>query len=346
MGARLKPATGAISVAWVLILAFDAGCGGRSEECAALQGSCNPSAPAAGDAPPPGRAPRPGIGSPSPPGSGTATIVPPREPPVEPAADEWSPPLTIALPSRPPAPPTEVGAPLPTLAEAVGCVAGAAGPRAAELESGCHAPTPYYEGSLVECSQRWCSRPALPIVASCAPIAVSFAGGYHYRERSADFDVDLVFAPVAGPNDPTPARENLSGLSLRVELGETHLGVPVGTTLYLSASEVFAAGLDVVDGVLSGDLLLAGLERGVMGPFYQPGCESLLDGSGREVPGECACRFASVVPSIRVWLPLGPLDAESPAPGPGEPPPPDEAGAVDAGAAGSGSELPSEPPLP
>ena len=203
---------------------------------------------------------------------------------------------------------------------------------------------PFYEGTVADCSQRWCERPAPPIVASCTPVAVAFAGGYHYRAQSADFEVDVFFLPVEGPNNSTPDRENLGWLSLHVELGVTHLGVPVGTTLYLSASEAFAAGLDVVDGTLRGDLVLAGLEGGVQGPYYEPGCESQLDAFGREVPGACACRFAGIVPSVRVYLPLGPLDGESPTPGStGEPPP---AGAADAGSPNTGSSEPGPPSEP
>jgi hypothetical protein len=270
-------------------------------------------------------------------GSGSATVLPSVPPSSMPSGDEWDPPLTGPARPRPP-PPSEESAPLPTFAEAVGCTPGSPSPRPAELASGCHAASPFYEGTVADCSQRWCERPAPPIVASCTPLVVSFAGGYHYLAQSADFEVDVFFLPVPGPNDPTPDRENFGWLSLHVELGETHLGVPVGTTLYLSASEAFAAGLDVIDGTLRGDLVLAGIEGRVEGPLYQPGCESVIDEVGRELPGECACRFASVVPSIRIYLPLGPLDGW--APGPIEQPSPDGVRAADAGA---GSE---PPPLP
>jgi hypothetical protein len=256
-----------------------------------------------------------------------------------PVGDEWGPPLTgPMMPVRPP--PPEPTAPLPTLAEAVGCALGSLSPRAAELESGCHAAVPFYEGTVVDCSQRWCERPSPPIVASCTPLAVEFSGGYHYRAQSEAFDGDVFFAPFPAPDGPTPVRENFSSLTLHVALGETHRGVPVGSTLHLSASEAFAAGLDVVDGVLSGDLELGLLGRGVYGPFYQPGCESELDAMGREVPGSCACRFAAVVPIVRVYLPLGPIDGGPPAPGPIGESPPD--GAADAGA--SNAEPPIEPP--
>jgi len=255
-----------------------------------------------------------------------------------PAGDDYGPPLIGPVRPRPP-PPSETSTPLPTLAEAVGCTPGSSSPRPPELATGCHAAVAFYEGSPADCSQRWCERPAPPVVASCTPVAVAFAGGYHYRIQSEAFDGDFLFSPYPEPDGPTPVRENFGELTLRVELGETHLGVPVGVMLHLSASEAFAAGLDVVDGALVGDLELGRLESGVYGPFYQPGCESQLDTFGREVPGACACRFAAVVPSIRIYLPLGPLDGESPTPGPiGEPP----ADGADAGS--SNTEPPIEPP--
>lgn len=60
----------------------------------------------------------------------------------------------------------------------------------------------------------------------------------------------------------------------------------------------FAAGLDIVDGTIIGELKLDPLTAGVHGPLYQPSCTFFTDDLGRVVPGDCACRFPSAATQI------------------------------------------------
>lgn len=214
-------------------------------------------------------------------------------------------------------------------AEAAGCRSLGGGPPIPKLQpSSCFGASPYHADGDAECTEVWCSPASRPIQ-SCAPVAVSFAGGYHYRIAGDAFDADFFFAPVDNPADPTPVKENFGWVRLRLDLGVTlDASHRVGMDVELSVDEAFAAGLDVVDGTIIGILQLDPLARGVQGPLYQPSCDFVTDDNGRVTPGPCACRFEAPVLSVPLYVPLGPLDADPPDELPVEAPTPPDAGSA------------------
>jgi hypothetical protein len=143
----------------------------------------------------------------------------------------------------------------------------------------------------------------------CSPIAPVFGGGYHYPVTAAGVTLDVFFNPYPlDPSDPTPRREDLGFIRVHYELGVSDgEGFPVTVDAHLLAQEVFEAGLDLVDGTLSGTLTLDPAAPNVQGPLYHPSCERGVDELGNEVPGACACVFESDLVTIPIYVRLGPL---------------------------------------
>lgn len=215
-------------------------------------------------------------------------------------------------------------------AEAAGCRSnlGAGSPIPKLQPSSCFGASPYYEGGNAACTEVWCS-PVWRPIQSCSPVAMSFAGGYHYRIAGDGFEADFFFAPIDNPADPTPVKENFGWVRLRLDLGVTlDASHRVGMDVELFSEEAFAAGLDVVEGTIIGTLQLDPLARGVQGPLYQPSCDFVTDDNGRVIPGPCACRFEARALSVPLYVPLGPLDGAPPDEPPVEAPIPPDAGSA------------------
>lgn len=142
---------------------------------------------------------------------------------------------------------------------------------------------------------------------------MSFAGGHHYAFEAGGIAADFFFLPVSA-SDPRPAASDFGWVRLAIALGAASESLePVVMNVELSSEAAFAAGLDVVDGVIIGALTLDPLASGVQGPLYQPACGFESDALGNSVPGACACRFPTAAIEVPLYVPLGPLFGDEPA---------------------------------
>ncbi len=203
---------------------------------------------------------------------------------------------------------------LPTAAAAAAVNAGC--PLEAEKlqPGGCYVASPYYADGAADCSDMWCGSPWAQPIGICEPVASVFEGGHHYRV-DAGVVLDIFFSPYPAPSNPTPSKESFGWISVHYELGPLNgdpLAPPVVVDAYLQGQEAFDAGLDLVDGTLFGTLTLDPGAANVQGPVYHPTCEPTVDAVGREVPGPCACVFATAPVTIPVFVRLGPLPVTSP----------------------------------
>jgi hypothetical protein len=272
-----------------LVLLGASGCGGRAESCDSLQDGCNP----------PARAPTAVESTPA------RSDEREGEPEAGPAPEVPTPGVGVGDP----APIDDIGGRLAAAASRAGCSPLGDGLRD-KLQPApreCGIASPYYPSGSAVCTDAWCAW-VLPTISSCEPVPVRFAGGYNYFVESPGASAEFFFLPVGGlAAGVVPVRENFGWLRAELSLGATEGGEAVSLRLELPAEQAFAAGLDVVDGVIVGTLDLGSLSSGIQGPLYLPSCGFELDELGNEVPGGCACSVPAASLELSLYVPLGAL---------------------------------------